>query len=131
MGLKCVCFLLVVPLLHLGDSREYGKRQRPMIRGGTRGLCNFCLYDVFPRNRRGHIVDLLRVRSAVVDARVSLVEALDEGVWLMQIVSVEELQETLTSPIAVPHDVLTQDVRAVEGFKRSKALLGIHPKMMK
>ena len=86
-----------------------------MIRRGARGLNNLCLYDVFLRDRRGHVVNLLRIRAAVVNASVPRVEARDVGVWQMHIVRVEEFQKTVSPPIALAHNVLAQDIRAISG----------------
>ena len=87
-----------------------------MIRRGARGLSNLCLYDVFLRDRPGHVVNLLRIRAAVVNASVPRVEARDVGVWQMHIVRVEEFQKTVSPPIALAHDVLAHDVRAIESL---------------
>ena len=75
---------------HCGQE---GKGERPRIRDCGVGFGELCVCDVLAWRRRGHEVDLFGIRSAVANASVLHVEALDTRVWQVQLVGVEEFQK--------------------------------------
>ena len=75
------------------------------------------------RCRGGYVVNLLRIRAAVVNASVPRVEARDVGLWQLHVVRVEEFQKTVAPPVMLAHNVLTHDFRAINCLESSKTLL--------
>ena len=96
-----------------------------MVRLCSVGLGSFCVLDPLTRCRGSHVIHLLRLTTAIVNASVRLVEVLDVRVWKVHVVSCEESPEALSLPASNAHDEFSQDERVVKGLSWAQWILYI------